>query len=100
MARILGSILSISKKLIYGLFYGRDDKVRKHALLVLFCGGLVGVLVDLDHIIAPISHTMRPLHIPYFICFWIVGLSYCAYLFRRIHNTMLKEAKNDRLEES
>ena len=76
-----------SHRLFRSIIYGPDDKMRERTLLIILCFGLVGILCDLDHFIVESVRMVRPLHIPYFVGFWVVGICYIAFLRRRFHNT-------------
>jgi len=83
-------ILGRTKQVLYGLFFGPYYKGRMYTLLVFCSFGLVGVCIDLDHIISPLFKTSRPLHIPYFFAFWILLFCYSSYVYRRVYKTSLK----------
>jgi len=71
--------------------FGESDKVRIRPLPLLLGFGLGGVLIDLDHLISQALQRLRPLHLEYFICVWVLGICYYAYTYRRVHGVSVKE---------
>lgn len=74
--------------------FGKNHKIRVNPLPILLVYGLVGILVDLDHLLIGSFQRIRPLHVEYLFCFWVVGVCYYTYVHRRVHKTML-EGDND-----
>lgn len=75
-----------------------DNKVLWLALYAFGIGGVVSVLVDLDHILAYYGFIYtqgmwehRPLHIPLAIIACGVGVCSCAYLGRLAHKVVLRK---------
>jgi len=58
----------------------------KYTLLVLLCGGLAGVLIDLDHLVIRQTQMVRPFHLPIWIGLCIGAVGYYAYCYRRVHH--------------
>lgn len=58
----------------------------KYTLFVLLCGGLAGVLIDLDHLIIKQTQMVRPLHLPIWIGLCLGCGCYYAYCHRRVHH--------------
>ena len=69
---------------------GENHKVRMHPLPLLLVFGLAGILIDLDHFVIQQVQRVRPFHLEYFFCFWIVGICYYAYCHRCIHKSGIK----------
>jgi len=65
----------------------------KYTLFVLFCGGLAGVLIDLDHLVIQQTQMVRPFHLPIWIGLCIGAVGYYAYLHRRVHDVGVKRNK-------
>ena len=65
-----------------------------YSLLVLFVGGLAGVLLDLDHLVIRQTQMVRPFHLPIWIGLCAGTIGYYAYLHRRVHQLGVKK-KND-----
>ena len=65
----------------------------KYTLFIFICGGLAGVLLDLDHLIIIQTQMVRPLHLPIWIGLCACGIGYYAYLHRRVHQLGVTEKK-------
>ena len=78
------------------IVYGIPGSMRKYTLLVILLFGLAGILVDLDHFLVVQIQLSRPLHIPYFIGFWIVGICYFTHVYRCLHKSSMKEVKYEK----
>jgi hypothetical protein len=68
----------------------------KYTLLVLLCGGLAGVLIDLDHLVIWQTQMVRPFHLPIWIGLCIGAVGYYAYYHRRIHHVGITKEGQER----
>jgi hypothetical protein len=73
------------------LVLGCDYQSGKYSLLVLLSLGLVGVLIDVDHVVREELQMARPFHLQVFVFVWVCVFVVYAYYSRRFHNIMLKE---------
>lgn len=93
--QVLGKSTTWGSKFWRILLLGEHDKVRVYALPLLLIFGMVGVLIDLDHLIIGTLLRIRPLHVEYLACFWIVGICYLAYVYRCVHRHRIEnDSKN------
>lgn len=79
----------------WNILIGTYNPMRINTLLILFIFGVGGVLVDLDHFIVTETQMYRPLHLPYWITIGVICICYCAYAYRRIYKSGLKEVINE-----
>jgi len=83
----------IYTRIFKSIIFGPSSSTRKYTLLILLLFGLVGILCDLDHLIIEQTRMVRPLHIPYFVGFWIIGVCYLSFLYRRFHKSCVNIKK-------
>lgn len=75
---------------------GPNYKMRKYSLLVFGSCGLVSILIDLDHLIIEDFNMVRPLHIPIFVCMWLISLCYLSYIYGRVHTNSVGDNNENR----
>ena len=93
--RYLGVSLQIhwqtANRFLRYLAVGHYRAFGSSTLLVLFFGGLAGVLLDLDHLVIRQTQMVRPLHLPIWIGLCVGAVCYYAYLRRRVHRLGVKK---------
>ena len=89
--QVLGKARISMGNFLKAVVFGYDNQVRKYALPIIVCFGLAGILIDLDHYLINTMQRIRPLHLEYFICMWLIGICFITYADRCLHNNSMKE---------
>jgi hypothetical protein len=82
-----------ANRFFWRLAVGPYRTFGKYSLLVLVCGGLAGVLIDLDHLVIIQTQMVRPFHLPIWVGLCVGAVGYYAYLHRRVHDVGVNKEK-------
>jgi len=81
MYEVLSDIFWYTEKIFHGLFPELYGSLYVHPLFILCLFGVVGVLVDVDHLVSRYFKMSRPFHIPVLFIIWVCVFCYGAHLF-------------------
>lgn len=78
MIDFLEPFFRAANSLLYGLFPLSGCSVGVHPFFVFCICGVVGVFLDLDHLVAKRLGMCRPFHLPFLVVVWVLCVCYGA----------------------